>query len=72
MTDDMIELFDRIQQELDLTRVNLSNLSSLTEEQKSQGKDYISIMYENLQTLEGMATSIIPEGTTQNSDNLEQ
>lgn len=72
MTDDMIELFNRIQQELNLTRVDLSNLSSLTEEQQSQGKDYISIMYENLQTLEGMATSIVPEGMTQNSDNLEQ
>ena len=71
MTDDMIELFNELEEELDLTRVELNNLSSLTEEQKNQGKDYISIMYENLQTLEGMATSIIPEDMLQNSDNLE-
>ncbi|MCI5773252.1 MAG: metal ABC transporter substrate-binding protein [Erysipelotrichaceae bacterium] len=71
MTDDMKELFNELEEELELTRVELNNLSSLTEEQQSQGKDYISIMYENLQTLESMATSIIPEGPLQNADNLE-
>lgn len=55
MTEDMIQLFDELQEELGLTRVELSNLSSLTEDEKNSGKDYISIMYENLQVLELMA-----------------
>ena len=54
MTEDMIQLFDELQEELGLTRVELSNLSSLTEDEKNSGKDYISIMYENLQVLELM------------------
>ncbi|MCI7221601.1 MAG: zinc ABC transporter substrate-binding protein [Erysipelotrichaceae bacterium] len=57
MSDDMVELFNQLQEELNLTRVELSNLSSLTDSQKGSGKDYISIMYENLQTLESMAIS---------------
>ena len=57
MSDDMVELFNQLQEELNLTRVELSNLSSLTESQKGSGKDYVSIMYENLQTLESMAIS---------------
>ena len=57
MSDDMVELFNQLQEELNLTRVELSNLSSLTDSQKESGKDYISIMYENLQTLESMAIS---------------
>lgn len=54
MTDDMIALFDRVQNDLDLTRVELSNLSSLSQDQDDQGKDYLSIMYENLSVLETM------------------
>lgn len=54
MTEDMIELFDELQEELGLTRVELSNLSSLTNEENDSGKDYLSIMYENLQVLELM------------------
>ena len=55
MTPDMIELFNNLEEELKLTRVELSNLSSLTQSQKNDGKDYISIMYENLSVLETMA-----------------
>ena len=54
MTDDMITIFDELSEELGLTRVEMSNLSSLTEEENNSGKDYLSIMYENLQTLETM------------------
>ena len=54
MTEDMIALFDELQEELGLTRVELSNLSSLTDEELNSGKDYLSIMYENLQVLELM------------------
>ncbi len=54
MTEDMIELFNRIEEDLGLTRVELSNLSSLTADDEGAGKDYLSIMYENLSTLQTM------------------
>ena len=54
MTPDMIELFDRLQSELNLNRVELSNLSSLSSHESEIGQDYLSIMYENLATLETM------------------
>ena len=56
MSEDMIELFNDLQGELKLTRVELSNLSSLTDSQKNDGKDYLSIMYENLSVLDTMAS----------------
>ena len=56
MSEDMIELFNDLQDELKLTRVELSNLSSLTDSQKNDGKDYLSIMYENLSVLDTMAS----------------
>ncbi len=52
MTDDMVSLFNRIEDDLGLRRVELSNLSSLTGSES--GKDYLSIMYENLNALETM------------------
>ncbi len=52
MTDDMVTLFNRIEDDLGLRRVELSNLSSLTGTES--GKDYLSIMYENLNALETM------------------
>lgn len=58
MTPDMIELFDRLENELSLIRVELSNLSSLTEAEEAEGKDYISVMYENLTVLDTMKTPI--------------
>lgn len=61
MTEDMITLFDELQEELGLTRVELSNLSSLTDEEQASLKDYISIMNENLQVLETMAEDNITE-----------
>lgn len=54
MTDDMIALYNRIQSDLGLTQVELSNLSSLTEDDVDNGKDYLSIMYENLSVLQTM------------------
>lgn len=58
LPDDMVELLESIEQELGLKRVTLSNLSSLTQEQQEENKDYISIMYENLAVLDAMATSL--------------
>ncbi|MCR5794895.1 MAG: zinc ABC transporter substrate-binding protein [Solobacterium sp.] len=58
MTEDMIALFDELESELSLTRVELSNLSSLTKAEEDAGKDYLSVMYENLNVLETMKTPI--------------
>ncbi len=55
MTEDMIRLFNQIEDDLGLTRVVISNLSSLTDGETGAGKDYLSIMYENLSVLETMA-----------------
>ncbi len=60
MTEDMIELFNRVEEDLGLTRVELSNLSSLTETETEAGKDYLSIMYENLSVLETMVEDRTP------------
>ncbi len=63
MTDDMVSLFNRIEDDLGLRRVELSNLSSLTGSES--GKDYLSIMYENLNALETMTEDrTAPEETT--------
>jgi len=56
MTEDMIALFNELESELGLIRVNLSNLSSINETQKNANMEYLSIMYENLSTLENMAS----------------
>ena len=55
MSQEMIALFDSLEKELGLTRVNLSNISSLADSQVSESKDYLTLMYENLIVLENMA-----------------
>ena len=57
MSDEMVELFGQLEEELGLKRVTLYNISSLTSSQIESGKDYMSLMYENLSILENMATS---------------
>ena len=54
MTEDMIDLFNTVQKDCNLTRIDLCNLSSLSDEENNAGKDYISISYENLKTLESI------------------
>lgn len=61
MTADMIALFNQVQKDLQLTRVDLSNLSALSLEQQQSGKDYLSIMYENLAQLQTISAEPIPE-----------
>ena len=58
----MQELMTQLEEELGLKRVTLNNISSLTSAQIESGKDYMSLMYENLSILENMATSnqIVP------------
>ena len=58
MTTEMIELFGLLEDELNLKRVNISNLSSLTDTQIESGQNYLTIMYENLATLETMAEAL--------------
>lgn len=61
MSDEMLALFNKLEDELKLKRVTLYNISSLTNPQIDSGKDYLSLMYENLSILENMATSTTVE-----------
>ena len=58
MTPEMVELFYQLEKELNLTRINLSNLSSQNQSQIDGGQDYLTIMYENLAVLENIAEDI--------------
>lgn len=55
LPEDMLKLHDQLVSELGLISVSLSNISSLSEEEKKNGVDYRSLMYENLKVLEEMA-----------------
>ena len=57
MSDDMIMIFNEIESELGLKRVTLYNISSLTASQVDAGKDYMSMMYENLNILQNMVST---------------
>jgi len=57
---DMIALYHQVQADLNLIEVDLSNLSALTVLQQQNGKDYLSIMYENLAQLETIQAQAIP------------
>lgn len=69
MTSDMIALFNQVEDDLGLVRVELSNLSSITQDDDDAGKDYLSLMYENLSVLETMRVDRNP---TQEIDFEEQ
>ncbi len=56
--EEMLQLMNELEEELGLKRVTLNNISSLTQSQEESGKDYMSLMYENLSILENMAVSI--------------
>ena len=51
MNEEMTELFYRIQSDCNLTRIELSNLSCLSENEELEGKDYLSLMYQNLSVM---------------------
>jgi len=59
MSEEMANLFNQIEEELGLKRVTLYNISSLTSSQVESGKDYMSLMYENLSTLQNMGVDIV-------------
>ncbi len=52
LTEDMLELYQQIKDEMNLTEINLSSLSKLSENDLDKNKDYITIMYDNLIALE--------------------
>ncbi len=54
LTPELRVLYDKIKDDLELTQVNLSNLMTLTQNDIEEGKDYFTIMYENLSFLESM------------------
>lgn len=66
MSDAMVELFNQLAEELNLTRVDLSNISSRSESQASQSLDYLTMMYDNLAVLQ---TMVEPQG---GNDNVQQ
>lgn len=62
MNEEMTDLFYRIQADCGLTRIELSNMSCLSENEELEGKDYLSLMYQNLNVLQGI---IAAESTVQ-------
>lgn len=54
LSDDMQELYDRLTSELGLTPVEMHNLSSLTEDDVTENRNYLTLMYKNLDALESM------------------
>lgn len=52
LPEDMLELHDQLVDELGLISIGLSNISSLSDEEKASGIDYKTIMYQNLKVLE--------------------
>lgn len=55
LPEDMKELQNQLIDELGLIPVELNNLSTLSKQDEESGKDYLSIMYDNLKALEAMA-----------------
>ncbi len=54
LTLEMEALFEQLETELELKRINLYNISSITAETVGGNKDYLSLMYENLAQLEAI------------------
>lgn len=50
--EDMLNLYQQVKDDLNLTEIDLSSLSRLSENDIEKDKDYITIMYENLTALE--------------------
>ena len=71
MPDEMLQLMVALEDELGLKRVTLHNISSLTASQIESGKDYLSLMYENLSVLDSIATSSAPSGASNETVNVE-
>lgn len=54
MPEDVKKLFERLEVELNLQRIRLNNMTSITDESVENNKDYLTLMYENLAALEAI------------------
>ena len=63
LTQDMEELYQRVKDELNLQSVEMHNIAFLTETDMTNNKNYITLMWENLSTLEGMLPIAYAETT---------
>ncbi|MBR3351201.1 MAG: zinc ABC transporter substrate-binding protein, partial [Erysipelotrichaceae bacterium] len=52
LPEDMMALYEQVRDELKLKEISLSSLSRLSDEDKDKNKDYMTIMYDNLISLE--------------------
>ncbi len=71
LPEDMQKVFLELEEELGLKRITLHNISSLTATQSESGKDYLSLMYENLSVLESIATAnsaYVPSETSEGEE----
>lgn len=56
LPEDMVELQNQLIDELGLIPVKLNNLSSISDDDIKASKDYLTIMYDNLKTLQSIAS----------------
>lgn len=63
LTEDMEALYTKVKDDLSLKSVEMHNLAFLTEADVIANKNYMTIMWENLNTLEGMLPVAIEEPT---------
>ena len=68
LPEDMQQVFLQLEEELGLKRITLHNISSLTAAQIESGKDYLSLMYENLSVLESIATTNVTYTPTETNE----
>jgi zinc transport system substrate-binding protein len=54
LSEDMEALYNEVKTELELTSIELHSLTFLTEQNLLDNKDYKTIMFENLDVLEGL------------------
>ena len=52
LPEDMMALYEQVRDELKLKEISMSSLSKLSDEDKDKNKDYMTIMYDNLISLE--------------------
>ena len=52
LSEEMEALYQRVKNDLNLKEISLYNLSSLSEESRNSGMDYLTAMYANLNTIE--------------------
>ena len=49
---DMLELYERVKNDLNLKEINMSSLSRLSQKNIDSSMDYMTIMYQNLRALD--------------------